>query len=203
MKTSFKSSLIAIALAAFVASSACAQTTATNQVPNLMPPSNDPIVSGIESAAQAALSSTNWTAAAVGGVDTTGKKYLVAGEFAYGFNQYVGLIAGVEGLYSKGTKSQFSAVKGGLTLSYPLHPFAFLGSTPLTNIVASPFVSDQIATPSGGSNLGNLLIYGLNFNVVEFANFELIGGVDYETRTGQGYWDGDYWLIHAGISRRF
>ena len=203
MKNKLFSAFTAALLLIGCSFAAKAQTVVTNQVPNLMPPSNDPIVSGIESAAQAALSSTNWTAAAVGGVDTTGKKYLVAGEFAYGFNQYVGLIAGVEGLYSKGTKSQFSAVKGGLTLSYPLHPFACLGSTPLTNIVASPFVSDQIATPSGGSNLGNLLIYGLNFNVLAFANFELVAGFDYEQRTGQGFWDGDFYLIHAGLNRRF
>lgn len=180
-----------------------AQTIPTNQVPNLLPPSNNPITSGIESAAVAAFASTNWTVAAAGGIDTTGTKYIVAGEFAYGFNQYVGLIAGVEDLFAKGQHSQFSAVKGGLTLSYLVHPFAFLGSTALTNIVASPFVSDQIATPKGGANLGNLLIYGLNFNVTGFSNFELVAGVDYETRMGQGYWDGNYWLMHCGITRRF
>lgn len=183
--------------------SASAQTVTTNQVPNLMPPSNNPVTQGFEAIGQAIVGSTNWTAAAFGGVDTTGSKYIIGAEVAYGFNQYVGLVAGVEDLFAKGHQSQFSAVKGGITLSYPLHPFSFLGSTALTNIVADPFISDQIATPSGNANLGNLLVYGINFNITSFSNFELVGGVDYETRTGQGYWDGDYWLIHVGISRRF
>ena len=195
--------LIAVVALAFTARAQTNVITSTNQVPNLIPPSTNPVTQGFEAIGQAVFDSTNWTVATFGGADTTFAKYIVGVEAAYGFNQYVGLVAGVEDLFSKGHQSQFSAVKGGLTLSYPLHPFAFIGSTALTNIVADPFVSDQIATPSGSANLGNLLISGVNFNLYSWSNFEIVGGVDYEVRSGQGYWDGDYWLVHLGISRRF
>jgi len=211
MKIKFYGSIFAAVLLLVGCSFAAKAQTTTNASggattiinPVSFPASANAVTAGFEAIGQAVLDSTNWTVATFAGADTTFAKYIVGVEAAYGFNQYVGLVAGVEDLFSKGHQSQFSAVKGGLSLQFPLHPFAFLGSTALTNVVASPFISDQIATPSGSANLGNLTIEGLNFNLVGFSNFEVVGGVDYEQRTGQGYWNANYWLVHFGISRRW
>lgn len=167
---------------------------------------NSPSISGgIQEIGQAIAASTNWTVIGGYGRATAGNRNLAFADAAYNFNQNVGIVAGYDYLWSKGQVSQANIVKGGITLSAPIHPFAFLGSTFLTNTIATPFVSDLLATPSGNNNsgIGNIVTGGVNFDIVSFKNFELVSGIQYENRMGQSYWDGNYILIHLGISRRF
>lgn len=158
---------------------------------------------GLKEMAQAVSSSTNWTLIAGYGHSIKGKNNLAFADIAYNFNDNVGIVAGYDYLWTKG-QSQANFVKGGVTLSATIHPFAFIGSTFLTNIVAIPFGADLLSTPKGNGNaIGNILTTGVNFDFIGFKNFELVGGVQYEKRMGQGQWDGGYGLAHLGISRRF
>ena len=167
---------------------------------------NPPSISGgIQEIGQAIASSTNWTGVAGYGRSTKGNRNLAFFDAAYNFNQNVGIVAGYDYLWSKGQVSQANVVKGGVTLSATIHPFAFVGSTFLTNVLATPFASDLLATPSGNNNsgIGNIVTAGVNFDLYSFKNFELVSGLQYENRMGQGYWDGHYGMVHLGISRRF
>ena len=149
-------------------------------------------------------SSTNWTVIGGAGRATKGNRDLAFGAIAYNFNQNVGVVAGMDTLWAPG-KHQNNVVKGGITLSAPIHPFAFLGSTFATNIIGTPFVAGLVAAPSGGSSdsVATIGSVGVNFDIVKFKNFELVAGAQYETRSGSGFWNGNYGLVHLGISRRF
>lgn len=148
--------------------------------------------------------STNWTVIWGAGRATKGNRDLAFGAVAYNFNQNVGVVAGMDTLWAP-DKHQNNVVKGGITLSAPIHPFAFLGSTFATNIVGTPFVAALVAAPSGGSSdaVATIGSVGVNFDIVRFKNFELVAGAQYETRSGSGFWNGNYGLLHLGISRRF
>ena len=157
---------------------------------------------GLKIIGDAVSSSTNWTAITGYGHSTKGQNNVAFAALAYNFNANVGLVAGYDYLWS-GQSHTFNSVKGGVTLQLPMHPFAFLGSTVLTNIVATPFVADMVATPQSGSTIGNLISTGINFDVYAWKNFEIVSGLQYEQRNGQGGWDGNYVLFHLGLSRRF
>jgi len=72
----------------------------------------------------------------------------VFADIAYAFNNNFESLLVVDELW-RGDKRQFNSVKGGLTLQAPGHLFAFIGSTVLTNLRTTPFVSFLIATPKG------------------------------------------------------
>lgn len=178
--------------------------------------SSSPIVSpsfsqGAQIMLDSVLHATNWTV--VGGYGRSlesstklGNKNVAFAAVAYNFTENVGLIAGYDTLWSGSgaTKSStFNSLKGGLTLQLPTHPFAFIGSTFLTNVVATPFAGDVLATPKNGDAIGNIVTTGINFDLFAIKNFEVVSGFQYEKRTGQGDWDGNYILFHAGLSRRF
>lgn len=152
-------------------------------------------------------SSTNWTIVGGAGRSTTGNRYIAFGAVAYNFNQNIGIVAGEDTLWSpnQSQAQQINVVKGGVTIQAPIHPFAFLGSTFATNIVGSPFIAALVASPSGGSSdaIATIATVGINFDIVSFKNFELVAGAQYETRSGSGFWNGNYGLVHLGISRRF
>jgi hypothetical protein len=156
----------------------------------------------VQQFSEAVTSATNWTAIAGYGRSTAGNKNVAFADVAYNFNQNVGIVIGYDYLWAKG-QSQANVVKGGVTLSATVHPFAFLGSTFATNIVATPFVADLLATPKNNSGIGNIITTGINFDVYSFKNFELGAGVQMERRYGQGYWNGNYWLGHIGVTRKF
>lgn len=186
---------LAIITVSALALAANAQTT--NQVTNYMPPLN-----WVQLAGQEIATSTNWVV--VGGYGHTVKgtgKNLIFGEVGYNFNNYAGLIGGYDYLWGS-NKHQFNSVYGGLTLQLPMHPFTALGSTFLTNVVATPFVFDQVAT-SSSSTVANITGVGIDFSVTSFANLELHAGVSYEKRVGDKVWDGEYGLIHLAVTRNF
>jgi hypothetical protein len=151
---------------------------------------------------QAISSGTNWDALAGYGHSLSGSgRSLAFIAVAYNFNENVGVVAGYDYLWAKG-KGQANAVKGGVTLSLPMRPLAFIGSTFLTNIIGTPFVGDLLASPKGNNAIGNIVTTGINFDVYKISNFELCVGVQYEKRIGQANWDGNYGIIHFALSRR-
>lgn len=166
---------------------------------------NSPVPSfsvGLREMADAVSSSTNWTVVAGAGRSTTGSKNLAFGDVCYAFNDNVGAVIGYDYLWGHGA-SEFNSVKGGLTLQATIHPLAFIGSTFATNIVGTPFVGALVATPKTGDNIGLITTAGINFDVFRFKNFSLDAGAQYENRTGQGGWNGNYILLHVGLSRKF
>ena len=162
---------------------------------------------GLDEMASAVSSATNWTILGGAGRATTGNRDIAFGAVAYNFNQNVGIVAGVDTLWAphQNVEQQVNVVKGGVILSAPIHPFAFIGSTFATNIVGTPFVSALVASPSGGSSdsVATIGTAGINFDLVSFKNFELVAGGQYETRSGSGFWDGNYVIFHFGVIRRF
>jgi hypothetical protein len=183
-----------IALAALLAL-AFTSSAQTNSTPSF--------TAGVQEMANAISTTTNWTVVTGYGRGTSGNKNVVFSDVAFNFNNNVGLVVGYDDLFGTG-KPQANVVKGGVTLSATIHPFSFIGSTFLTNIVGTPFVADLIASPKNtSSGIGNIVTTGYNFDVYAFKNFELTAGAQYENRTGQGAWDGNYILVHLGLSRRF
>ena len=162
---------------------------------------------GLQEMANAVSSSTNWTVLGGAGRATTGDRDIAFGAVAYNFNENVGILAGVDTLWAphQSQEQQVNVLKGGITLSAPIHPLAFIGSTFLTNVVGTPFAMALVATPSGGSpdSIATIAGGGINFDLVSFKNFELVLGGEYENRTGSGFWNGSYGMIHFGLSRRF
>lgn len=189
---------------------ACFALAGYSQITNSSPVSPS-FSQGAQIMLDSVLHATNWTV--VGGYGRSlesstklGNKNVAFAAVAYNFTENVGLIAGYDTLWSGSgaTKSStFNALKGGLSLQLPTHPFAFVGSTFLTNVVATPFVADLLATPKSGDAIGNIVTAGINFDLWAVKNFEIVGGVQIEKRTGQGDWDGKYALFHLGVSRRF
>lgn len=158
---------------------------------------------GLQQIADAISNTTNWTAVAGGGRSLTGNKNLAFAAVAYGFNENVGVVLGYDTLWSKRITQQ-NSVKGGLTLQATIHPFTFIGTTFLTNVVATPFAGYLIASPKNSKDaLAQIATVGVNFNLLEFSRFVLDAGGQYENRTGQGIWSGNYILAHLGITRAF
>lgn len=182
------------------------QINTNNAVPGSATFSTTPPASfgaGVSEIGKAITSSTNW--AILGGyghsVDS-GDKNIVFADLAYNFNDYVGVVIGYDYLWD-GQGHELNSLKGGATLQVPLHPFTFIGSTFLTNIVCTTFVGDLIAQPQNGSTVANIVTTGVNFNLYAIKNLELCAGVQYEKRTGDGRFDGNYALLHIALTRNF
>jgi hypothetical protein len=183
-------------------------TIGTNGVPvtttnTATPPANfNKIGAALKLIGQTLSESTNWAAAAGYGRDVSGGDRNVAfAQLAYNFNDYVGLVLGYDYMFGA-PGHQFNSVKGGMTLQLPMHPFAFIGSTFLTNLVCTPLVFDEIAT-SSSSSVANIVGAGVDFDLYNFGNLAIHAGVDYENRTGDAVWSGDYALFHFALTRNF
>jgi uncharacterized protein YegP (UPF0339 family) len=148
------------------------------------------------------LGKAPWSIVTGYGRGLKGNKSVAFGALAYNFNENVGIILGEDYLW-RGNSGFWNNIKGGITLQLKAHPFAFIGSTPLTNVVATPFVTECVATPRGSANLGNVMTAGVNFEVYAFANFAVDLGVQMENRVGQDYYSGNYLLGHVGLTRKF
>lgn len=113
---------------------------------------------------------------------------LVFATVEYNFNNYAGALVGYDYLSGSG-KHEVNGLRGGLTLQAPTTPFASLG---YTNLVATPFVYDEVATPQNGNTIGNVLGGGLDFKLATVSKINLHAGIIYENRTGDGVFDGNY-----------
>jgi hypothetical protein len=157
---------------------------------------------GLKDMATAVTSGTNWTLLSGYGHSTAGNNNLAFAALGYNFTDSVGAVLGYDYIWNN-NGGEFNALKGGVSLQTQIKPFAFVGSTFLTNIVCQPFVADLLATPRSGNAIGNIITTGVNFDVYAVKNFELTVGGQYEKRMGQGDFDGNYILFHVGLSRRF
>lgn len=195
--------LAAIPLQAQVTSTTGANGVVTTTTNTATPPATFTIAGGLQELGQAIETSTNWAVFTGYGHSINGiGRNLAFLDVGYDFNDYVGAVVGYDYLWGNGGH-ELNGVKGGLTLQLPMHPFAFLGTSFLTNLVARPLVFDYVATPQGGSTVANIAGAGVDFNVYSWGNLEIHAGVDYETRTGDGAWDGNYVAGHLAISRNF
>lgn len=184
-----KKTLALIALLALVSMPAMAQTNG--------------LFTGIEQTANALVGVTNWNFATGYGRATTGNRNLAFTDILYNISENVGFVVGGDYLWSK-NNGQFNTLKGGVTLQVPVHLFAFLGSTFLTNAVATPFGSELIAQPSGNTvGVGNIVLGGMKMDLATVSNFKLSLGAFYESRVGQGKWDASYPAGFAIVSRAF
>lgn len=164
---------------------------------------NPTLLGGIKEIGGAIATATNWTATAGYGHATKGGNSLAFADVGYNFSENVGLVLGLDNMYGGG-KSEWNDVRGGISLSLPVHPFAFLGGTNfLTKVVATPFVADLLATPRSGDSIGNLIVTGAKIDLWKIKNFEvgILGA--YEKRSGQGEWSGNYFLVGATLSRKW
>lgn len=147
-------------------------------------------------------SGTNWSIQTGGGFSSSHGNALAYALVAYDFTANVGVIAGYDALYGKGSQQE-NAVSGGITLQTTMQPFAFVGSTFLTNIIAQPYVAILVATPKGGNSIGEVTETGANFEVYKFSRFSLDLNIGYQNRTGEGSFDGNYFTGGLGLTRRF
>jgi hypothetical protein len=199
-------SLTAAAILAFGATLCFGQTvTSTNAsggTTTTTPATDSGAFGHLGAIAKDITSGTNWAVVAGGGRATSGNRNVAFAAVAYSFQNGVGIIAGEDVLFGKG-KPQAAALKGGVTLQTTIHPLAFIGTAWATNILGQPFVGDLLATPKGNNGIGNIMTTGINFDFVNFGRFAFGGGFQYENRSGQGPWSGNYVLGHLAFRRTF
>lgn len=189
----FKMTLLAVAL--------CGGLTAqaqTNSVPNT-PPSVTQLAKDIASV----ISGSGWTAGGGIGHSISGSGRSVAGfGVAYDFNNTpIGLYLGYDYLFSK-TQSQQNVVKGGITVNATIEPLAFLSSS-LTNITATLYAGELMATGIGNNAVGAITVTGAKIHLTNFKNFEISVDPWYENRQGQAGWDGHYVGAYIMATRMF
>ena len=193
------SAVAALILFAFLLLGLSAQAQ-TTQVPNLIT-NNPSFLDGLKTMEQAVTSGTNWTFIGGYGHSLKGNNNLAFGDVAYDFNDNVGVVVGYDALRGSGV-SQYNSLKGGVTLKTQIYPLAWTGIAKLAAIEGQPFAGDLIATARDGS-VGNIVTTGINFNVYSFSRYVVDVGAQYELRAGEGVFNGNYALIHVGISRSF
>ena len=179
------------------------QAQTNNVVPNISP--------GVTATAEniwQAIQAGTW--AAGGGYERglVGNKNIASGEVAYNFTNGIGVLFGNDVLFGKG-KPQQETFKGGVSLQATIHPFAFIGSTSLTNLSGQIVVSDAIAQPNGnGNNIGNIVVTSLAIHVFDLSkiklnNFDFVVAPNFENRQGQGNWSGNYFGVQLFLRRMF
>lgn len=161
------------------------------------------LMGGISEIGDAIATATNWTATVGYGRALKGNTSLGFADVAYNFNQNVGVIVGLDYVH-QAQQSDWNDVRGGISLSLPMHPFSFIGGTNfLTKLVATPFVADLLATPRSGAAIGNLVVTGAKVDLWNVGNFNLGLLGAYEHREGQGSADGNYALFGIALTRKW
>jgi len=173
--TSLNRYIVTSCLLLLLGLTAGAQTT--NNTAGPLQPS---LMGGIQQIGAAFESATNWGVGVGYLRSLTGNYNIATADVVYNVSGNVGLVVGYEDLFGTG-KNQIDSVKGGVSLSLPMHPLAFIGQPWAANIEGTPFVSDCVASGNGG--VGNLVITGIAFKTTTFANFKLEVTPMYENRT--------------------
>lgn len=190
MKTKLLSIIGALLL---VAATGTAQTTNGNST----------LLGGIGEIGSALATATNWTVTAGYGHALKGNGSLGFADLAYNFSENVGVVLGVDNMFGGG-KSEWNDVRGGVSLSLNLHPFAFIGGTNfLTRMNATTFVADLMATPRNGNAIGNILVTGVAFDLFRVKNFDVGFLAAWEQRSGQGDASGKYLIFGVKATRKF
>jgi len=184
-----KSILIGLAL--------CAGITASAQ--SILPPSVTELMKG----AYGAISGPGWTAGGGYGHSVSGVGRNIAGlGVAYNFtNGIVGLYLGMDRLWSK-TQLEQNTVKGGITINATIRPLSFISDS-LTNITATMYAGELIATGIGNNTVGLITVTGAKVHLTDWKNFEIHVDPWYENRQGQGYFDGNYVGAFLMATRKF
>jgi len=146
---------------------------------------------------------TNWVVFAGGGVALSGSsRTVVFGGVVFNFNQNIGVILAQDHL-SGNSLSSWNTVRGGITLQAPGHLFSFTGVDFLSKISTILYAADCLAQPKSGDAIGNLVITGINADVVKLGKWNLGVDLAYEHRVGQGEFDGNYGLGMLTLRRPF
>jgi hypothetical protein len=153
-----------------------------------------------------------WGASAGFGRSTTGNKdvayvlitdQLVTNIGGTAFSS--GPIVGYDELFAPHVK-QVNSLSGGWQLSLTQHPFAFIGKTFVTNFVTSELAYTLVATPRlSTSPIGSITGTALTLDPYPHGlwNFHIKALGAYEDRTGQGLFNGNYWIFGGVISHDF
>jgi hypothetical protein len=162
---------------------------------------------GVKQMYQAFETATNWNVAVGYGRGFSGvNNNLAYADLAYNIvtsdsGAGVGLVLGDEILFGKG-HPQISTVGGGINLNAVIAPLGFLGGS-FTNFTAKVWAADLVATPQAANDVGNLVITGASFKIVDVKNFEIGASAGWENRQGQGRYDGNYGLFMLTATRMF
>jgi hypothetical protein len=113
-----------------------------------------------------------------------------------------GAIAGYDQLWGNHLKL-LNSLSGGWQFSETMKPFAFVGSTFLTNVEATVCAYQLVATPEAGNDIGSITGTSVAFNAGEWSGFHLKLIGLYEDRNGQGGFNGNYLLGGLAITHNF
>lgn len=113
-----------------------------------------------------------------------------------------GLIVGYSQLWHAHAE-QLNDVSGGWQFSETGHPLSFVGTTFVTNIIATVDLYQVVATPRGTGNVGSITGTSVSVNLTEWENFHLNVVGLYESRSGQTGFNGNYGLLGLSITHAF
>jgi hypothetical protein len=113
-----------------------------------------------------------------------------------------GLLAGYDDLWSS-HNSQFNSISGGFSVTLSDKPLTFIGTTYASNVCMNVSAYQLVANPKSGNDVGAITGVSVLFTLYDWKNFKFKVGGQYESRNGQGRWDGNYLLGSAFIAKSF
>jgi len=114
-----------------------------------------------------------------------------------------GVVLGYEALWTS-HQSQFNSLNGGFSVSYSGMPLNWVGTSWASNVCVSVSGYQLIATAKGGSAVGAITGGSVMATVYKFSpTLKLKLGGKYESRNGEGKWDGNDLLGSLQLSKTF
>lgn len=130
----------------------------------------------------------------------TGISYdLVTNAIDDGFGS--GAIVGYDDTFTSHTH-QINSVNGGWQVSWTGKPLSFIGSSVLTNVVATVMAYQVIATPEKGSAVGAITGTSISFDIGEWSGFHLKALGMYESRNGTAF-NGNWLCGGLAVAHKF
>jgi hypothetical protein len=133
---------------------------------------------------------------------TTGNHNIASYDYLYALTTQpnglgAGLIVGGDCMFGGGSSAQWNDVKGGFAIKYQFN----LGAIGFTNTVLEVYGGTAVATPrSPAVGVGNITFVGLDYRLKLYQRIYFHIDPAYQTRTGQGEFDGNYLGIQAFFS---
>lgn len=150
-----------------------------------------------------------WAAGTGYGHSLSGGNSVVYGVICYDFVTNVdntgfssGVIGGDDYLW-KGNQHEQNTINGGFQIQETFKPLSFVGKTFLTNIVTTVSAYQLVATPKAGGTIGAITGTSLTIDLYSLQGFHLKVAGMYESRAGQGEWNGKYGLIGGFLTHSF
>jgi hypothetical protein len=144
------------------------------------------------------IGSSNFIVAPFAGRKLTGNASCAGVLAAYDINQNIGLVGGIDHLWSSGAASSTFTLSGGLQIQAVIHPFNRLAFLPLwlQNEPAHPFAMSLVGAPMSGQNSGNVMNLnrvGIYFDIPVTKTWQFDIGAAFGNRTGCGpAYDGNW-----------